>query len=234
VKRVAIAAALLASTLAPGAGEEAEFLHDSPPESWGSPARIVKPEYPPAALAQRLTGFVDFEGLVSEEGRLSEIEYRPETPQAEIFVAALKEVVPHWVFHPAKGTDCMPAARRAITRVWFELDGDTPRIKTTRRVEPSRKADPNPVWKTLKRVAPSYPRSLQRMQEQGLVYARVEVAPDGSVSAVQARVYPQERQLEPFAREVEKALKLWQYTPVPEGYTRPRVACMDVIFRLGS
>ena len=233
MRQLALAAGLLAAGLALAAAEEAEILHDSPPERWGAPARIVQPEYPKAAIERRITGSVDFEGLVSEEGRLTGIEYRPDSPAAEIFVAALKGVVPHWVFHPAKDKDCMPVARRFLTRVWFELDGGTPRIMASRRPESKRIGGPEPVaWKAEKRVHPSYPRSLQRDGDQGLVYARVEVAPDGRVSSARARVYPQDRKLEPFARETEKALVLWEFTPAPAGYTRPRVACLDVLFRL--
>jgi len=233
VRGLALAAGLLAAGLAIAAGEEADILHDSPPDRWGAPARIVQPEYPKAAIEQRITGSVDFEGLVSEEGRLTDIEYRPDSPAAEIFVAALKDVVPHWVFHPAKDKDCMPVARRFVTRVWFELDGETPRIKTTRRMESMRIGGSEPVaWKAEKRVHPSFPRSLQRDREQALVYARVEVAPDGRVTSIRTKVYPQERKLEPFARETEKALALWEFTPGPAGYTRSRVGCLDVVFRL--
>ena len=233
MRRLFLAAGLLAATLALAASEDSEFLHDSPPERWGAPVRIVQPEYPQAAIERRITGVVDFEALISEEGRVSDIEYRPQTPEAEIFIAALKEVVPHWVFHPAKAKDCMPEARRFLTRVWFELEGETPRIKATRRVDPRRVGGAEPVaWKAEKRVHPSYPRSMQRDREQGLVYARVEVAPDGRVTSVHARVYPQVNKLQPLARETEKALALWEFTAVPEGYTRPRTACLDVVFRL--
>ena len=228
----ALLAASLAASIRLASAQEPEYFHDSKPERWGKPVRIVQPEYPTGARERRITGHVDFEGLVDAEGRLRDIEYRAGSPEAEALVAAVREVAPHWVFYPAIGKDCMPEPRRYTTRVWFELEGEEPRIKITRRVD-DKVLPPDPSWTLVKRVHPTYPRDLLRRGEGGLVYARIDIAPDGSVREVDARQYPRDHTLEAFARNAQSALKLWHYTPLPAGEARPRVACMEITYKLG-
>ena len=209
-----------------------EIFHDQDPSRWGAPARIVEPRYPEAALEKRITGYVDFEGLVTDEGTLRDIEYRAETPEAQVFVAALQEVVPRWVFYPAIGEDCMPQPRRYVTRVWFELADDQPKITTTRR-RGEGAAPVQPAMKVEKRHSPRYPQRMQRFGEQALVYSRMEVAPDGKVTAVATRVYPRDEKLQrEFGDEVEFALRKWIWSPAPAGYSRTRISCTEVSFRL--
>jgi outer membrane biosynthesis protein TonB len=89
--------------------------------------------------------------------------------------------------------------------------------------------------KTVHRELPAYPREMLRSRLEASVYARSEVAPDGTVTDVKALAYFEGKkrgELLPFEREAERALALWTFSPAPEGQTRVRISCMTVDFVL--
>jgi hypothetical protein len=222
----ALLIAAFAGTTCPRA-RETEPFHVEDPSRWGKPTRVVLPEYPKEALAKRLTGYVDFEGVVSPLRDIEGVEFVADSPASEPFVAALKEVLPHWGFYPSLGKDCMPDPVRVKTRVWFELDGDKPRISVTRRRihEEERVAK---VAVPTRRREPEYPVQAQRDGLMAYVYSRLDVGEDGRVLAVASEAYPRgPDSREAFVRSNERAFLRWEFPPGPK-----RTVCMEVFYRL--
>jgi DNA-binding NarL/FixJ family response regulator len=119
----------------------------------------------------------------------------------------------------------MPAPVRVKTRVWFDLDGDKPKISVTRR--PSAKEDVSRRTTPTSRKDPEYPRSALREGLQAYVYSRMDVDEAGKVVAVASEAYPREFNREQFARSNEQAFLRWAFPPG----TR-RTVCMEVVYRV--
>lgn len=192
---------------------------------------MVVPEYPIALVERRHTGHVDFEGSVGPLHNMESIEYKADSVASEPFVAALREVVPRWAFHPNVDDQCEPAPTRVRIRVWFELEGDKPKISVS-RLTPPPTARPS-TMKAKFRRDPRYPSEMLRHGRQAYVYAAMHVDPAGHVTRVTTSVFPrEEHDLSDFAVETERSFRRWEFTPADPGVTRSRTACMEVFFRL--
>ena len=228
-----LAAALAVASLACSAEEffPYEVFHVEDVGRWGSPRQVVIPEYPPELLERKHTGHVDFEGSVSPLHDLENVTFQADSPASEPFVAALKEVLPQWAFYPHVDNQCQPVATRVRTRVWFELDGERPKISVS-RLTPRSTARPSTMKSTFRRD-PKYPSRMLREGLQAYVYAAMHVDPQGKVTGVTSQVFPRtEHDLTPFLEETERTFKRWEFTPAAPGVTRSRTACMEVFFRL--
>ncbi|HXS52192.1 MAG TPA: energy transducer TonB [Usitatibacter sp.] len=91
------------------AEDDLDTYYASDPDRWGAPHVAVAPEYPADALEKRVTGVVKVSGIVAPTGQLEAISYSVEPPSATEFVAAVKEVIGHWLFYTPIGKDCMPS-----------------------------------------------------------------------------------------------------------------------------
>ena len=246
---------MLVALLVSSAGLEASAqgaVFVEQPEHWGKVARIVRPEYPPEALKNRVTGAVDIEGVVEGSGRLSGVSYKPRGAASEAFVASLRSVVPFWQFTPAPGPDCQPDGRTVSTRVEFEIDAGQPRIFVT-QLASARPAPP--ALKPVRMRLPNYPGAMQLRAVEARAYARADVDPAGSVVAVSAKAYPRrppvavnlaqagalvpgtlspqkESELGEFALAAEQALKRWTFPAAPERSSANRVFCAEFLFDL--
>jgi hypothetical protein len=203
---------------------------------WGTPSRIVRPEYPKAAAQARLQGAVEIEGVVDGSASLSGVLYKPDTPASEVFVSALKAVVPYWRFYVPMES-CMPKPEKVTARVEFAFEGDEPKIFTSYPKRPENtnesKKKEGYVYKAIRRVDVQYPRSMLYARQEALVYTRIEVAASGEVTNVAAEAYapgiaktakvtelgtrlPSEiRVLADFEEEARRTLMQWRYSPNP-------------------
>lgn len=230
------AAAVALSALPLLAGAQAPepsrtFLYVEDPEKWGRPSRVVVPEYPRSALERGHTGHVDIEGTIDPLRDLRNPVFKPDSDASSIFVAAVKEVLPSWEFHPARDRDCIPSPARVTTRVWFEIADGKPKISVALRSAPPVPFRINAVHREL----PVYPRSMQRDGRQAYVYVRMEVDAAGDVGNVEAKAFSDsQRGHAAFERESARVMRRWKYEPLPEGETRVRVVCNEVLFRFGN
>ncbi len=194
----------------------------------GRPQVVLEPRFPADALAQHVTGYVDVEGRVDPMGALKEIEYHAGSSQAEIFVAALKEVMPAWSFYPVYVDSCVPSDRRITVRIWFDLDADKPKVSATIASAPPQARE----IRVSSCRQPRYPGGAIREGLTAIVYAGSEINADGTVAKVNTVVFPQGRNGNgAFSTAVEDALRVCRYPPAPDP-DRHRLACHQVIFRL--
>jgi outer membrane biosynthesis protein TonB len=198
-----------------------------------TPRLIVKPEFPKEARELRQSGQVDIEAVIGPDGRARSWKLRPGNEASRIFVAEVEDVIRHWRWNPQVGTDCMPAQAEIKTSVWFEWEGDEPKVfiqRTTKgQVPPAAVSGPKP--KHVKRVTPQYPRSMIRSGIHADVYALAQVSAEGDVQSVGAIAYPVkgDANLAPFEKSVEAAIAQWKFEPRPEG---PWRYCTSVSFRI--
>ena len=196
----------------------------------GRPQRFVAPEYPAEALDRRITGYVDVEGVVDGARTLAEPVFRPGSPEAEVFVPALRKVVPDWAFYPRYGKgSCVPVPTRMRLRVTFDLEHGKPKIGTDTPERPVR-ATPN-IRPHCDRIR--YPSDALRDDETAIVYARVNVGPDGTTSSVETDVFPKHGEFidNGFRDAVKSALSYCRFDPA-DYPTLPHAACFDVIFNI--
>jgi outer membrane biosynthesis protein TonB len=213
------------------AEESGPVYHVGDAAKFGRPTRIVVPEYPGDALAKHVTGYVDLQGQVSPLKSFTGIVFTPGTPEAALFVEPLREVIKHWEFEPVYRNGCFPADDPVKIRVNFEIEDGKPRIFVTMARSDPPKAQSMSIVRS---ENPVYPRSAMRAGLQAFAYARMEVAPDGSVGKVDTEVYPQRAALDNllFENELKHAFSKWRFNALPDGETRVRVACQSVFFRL--
>jgi hypothetical protein len=215
------------------ADAERPFVED--PAEWGRLAKIVRPEYPPEALANLQTGIVDVTGEVTIQGRLRSIHYEPQGAASPAFVQALKEVAPHWIFTTPLGDDCMPSAKPVTTRVSFEIDNGVPRIFVTHRKLDPASGRASALFKPLTMVKPKYPLYMLKKGMTGKVYSRVEIDSSGAVTNVRSQAwaswaYQTEGGPAWFEKATDDAIRQWRYPPDDSGKTR--IACRQTVFNL--
>jgi len=225
--------ASLAVSVCAYAEDDLDTYYASDPDRWGAPHVAVAPEYPADALEKRVTGVVKVSGIVAPTGQLEAISYSVEPPSATEFVAAVKEVIGHWLFYTPIGKDCMPSEQPVQEEIWFEIRDGTPHISVSRASVPPR--PPRASW--VKPILTSEIRYPRRMIRQGLdaqVYARLEVDAAGSVREADAKAWPRSEWIDmsDFEDETKRALAQYTFPPAPQGKSGKRIVCYSVIFRL--
>ena len=225
----ALAALFLAAALPALADEALDVRPMDEAVRPGRPSRFVVPDYPTDALAKGIIGYVDIEGRVSPLKDLKDVQYRAGTPEAEVFIPALKAVAGHWEFYPTFHDSCFPSDERVEMRVWFDIVEGKPKIDITVSKAAAKKLVP---FRVLHCDPPDYPSGPLRAGLAAFVYASVAINPDGSVSKVDAQSYPRRRGVDRWFEEaVVRAYSRCQYQAAPE--TGPkRIACYQVFFRL--
>ena len=220
--------------------------HIDDPQKWGTVARVLPPEYPKGALDGGVTGSVDVEGVVTGWGTLQDVEYRPRSGPAAVFIEPLKLVMPHWRFHPTLGNDCMPRNVRVATRVIFEIEEGKPKI-SVEHVRGSAAGGvpryPGPAF----RPHPAYPAVLLRAEVEARTYNLQIVNPDGDVVGVESKVFPLYRDsavtdedpqyreiVSHFERANYRALTRRRYEPQPDGNLKPRKICAQLDYKLSD
>lgn len=224
------ALAAMTALAAPAQQQPAPYA-SADPALWGRATRIVEPAYPPRALAEGLTGYIDVRGRVSPLGILQDIEYSPDNPQSGVFIDPVRRAIRDWNFAPPVGRDCQPSNERVTNRIWFEIEEGKPKVSVS-LVRAAAPGDP-PVLQPLKREDPIYPSSMRRSNGEAVVYTRVRVDAAGEVIAVEPRAYPLRRgaPTREFEHEVIRALTQWRYPPAPPS-DATRVVCYDLVFKL--
>jgi hypothetical protein len=225
-RRILLAATFLAIALPSGAAISIEA-----PDSLGKVRKIVRPDYPAAALGRGANATIDVEGVVDGTGSLRDVRYRAVAGDAAAFMPALQAVVPYWEFNPPLGDDCLPTSERVQTRVEFEVDAGKPRIFVTPGARGSARTGAKPTYM----LAPAYPRAMEVTGAEAKVYTRATVDGSGRVADVSAKVYPLPTvtvsstvDWAHFTDETSRTLRHWSY---PAG-TSGRVVCQVFSFRL--
>lgn len=234
----AFAAQALAQDPAPPA---TTFAED--PSNWGRLNRVLVPEFPKESLARGVTGSVDIEGTVTGWGTLADVEMRPLTPEASVFVEPLKAAIPHWRFHTPLGNNCGPSHARVVARAIFEIDNGKPKIS----VEHAKVKIPGDLpihMKAIRRVQPKYPDRMLPAEIEGVVYTLMVVDSSGSVTDVSTRAFPFYKGLVlphdhrtyrevaiAFDGAISDALRKWEFPPATEP-GKSRTSCFPVIFRI--
>jgi hypothetical protein len=207
----------------------------------GRPSRVVKPEYPPDALARGQTGAVTLEGVAGPDGRFNEINFIPDRPESGIFVEAVAKVTPRWEFRNPYGPDCMPLSVPFRTEVEFRIENGVPGVIVTHA--PADEPPPKPLgppakpathFKPVHRVNPVFPGMLAHFAHTGKTFAKIVVDREGSVASVDTRTYdakpsPNSRQFDVAA---QTALKMWKFPPVPPEEKAPWTGCYEIAWKL--
>ncbi|HEX4504347.1 MAG TPA: energy transducer TonB [Alphaproteobacteria bacterium] len=94
--------------------------------SKGNPTAIVRPEYPPRALTERTSGYVDFRFLLMPDGSIASPKVTYERPVGYGFAAAAMKVFPRWKF--AADPNRPKAGESSFYRVTFRFTDDPPSI----------------------------------------------------------------------------------------------------------
>ena len=175
----------------PGSAPELQSLSDADPVSWARPKVVVAPEYPADALEKKITGYVDADVLVREDGVVGEIRSLSSTPKNEDFEKAVAEVIKLWVFHTPM-SNCRPYETVGNVRIWFDLKDGAGTVSVSNRVsvpDPAAKAGP-PKSKVVSsnakelRATVRYPARARRANSQGHVNLIFAAEPDGSISKI--------------------------------------------------
>jgi TonB family protein len=226
------ALAALAALTAAAQPQRDPFVSGDPAQ-WGRATRIVEPAYPPRALAEGRTGYIDVQGRVSPLGVLQDIKYSPEDPESAVFIDAVRRAIRDWEFQPPVGRDCQPSDERITNRIWFEIADGKPKVSVS-LVRAAGPGDPT-VLKPLTREDPIYPSSMRRSNTEAVVFARVRVNAAGEVVAIEPHSYPRRRgtSMRDFEHEVIRALTQWRYPPAPASDST-RVVCYDLRFKLSD
>ena len=201
-------------------------------ERWGAPWLLTEPEYPKAARERGIAGYVDVEARIAGTGELKEVEVKPGSPAAEIFVPTVREAAGFWRLYAPLGDDCLPSSERVVTRVWFELDGAKPRIFISRGKREMK--DVRSDLKPTSSNSPRYPRKMIDSGRNAYVFGRAEIDPAGNVVSTSATAFPRElaANLFEFERETRRALEDWKFPAAAEGAAGARFYCVDVVFRM--
>jgi hypothetical protein len=234
VKPAVLSLALLvvASTV-PAQGAEPEIpelmrVEGSAP--WGTIVRVAEPEYPPALVAAKAKDvYMDVSGRVTFDGVLVDAMLTPASDDAKQMVEPLRTALRYWRFATPMDSRCQPAGHVVKNRVWFDFDGERPKLSITHTPGA---AKPAATVKTVHRVDPTYPREMQRNGWQSWVYTRLKIDSRGNVTEVVAEAYPKQDNIDlrPFTKAAIRALEQWKFEP-DEG-TPVRQACWQVFFRL--
>ena len=229
------AAHCVSTSAADNVGDAGHPFRLEDPQLWGTLSRIVAPKYPGEALERRQGASVDIDGVVHGSGKLLDVVYRPDSPASSSFVAALEEVVPYWLFHAPIGKDCQPTNGIVTTRVSFEVVGGEPKVFVTHAKQEGPPPPPQHM-KALRRVNPRYPIAMLQRGWEAIVYAKLEVDPEGKMVDVKARAYskPGKRSGDPqaFLKAVQSALMTWEFPPAPEGIKSSRFGCLEINFQM--
>ena len=189
---------------------------------------MVVPEFPREAKREKRSGTVVVEGVIETlHGALKDWKLHPEREADSIFVPAVEAVIADWRFR--RGTKgCLPVDTPIATRIFFEWDGDQPKVSTLRPVV-DRTFTPAASFVPLTRVNPRFPAYALRRGVMATVYARMRVETDGQPSSVEVAVYPPEYPdlRKPFGESVQAALSQWRYPERAEG---PWFNCVQVDF----
>jgi outer membrane biosynthesis protein TonB len=232
IRRLALAA-LLATATIPCLAADDDPVDLTEFESRGRLTRIVRPDYPAEAVARGQAGVVEIEGPVDVTGALTNPTYRPDKPESEIFVTALKKVVPSWSFVNPLDKECQPSAKPVKVEVSFEIDNGTPRIFVTHNASPLRGKPPDPHFKRLSGPSPDFPTNMWKLGIPGDVYTKVFVDRTGRVVDVRSRTYTPRTAIDvsSFTEAVDEAVRQWQFPAVPPGAKAPWAGCYRFQFR---
>ena len=240
MKRVAgCVSLLLAAAVSASAAETPIDLSAVGPR--GRPSRVIKPEYPPEALARGQTGAVTLEGVAGPDGRFNEITFIPDRPESGIFVEAVAKVTPRWEFRSPYGPDCMPLGVPFRTEVEFRIENGVPAVIVTHA--PADEPPPKPLgppvkpathFKPVDRVNPVFPRTLVHFGHTGKTFAKIVVDREGSVVSVDTRTYDAKPSPNSklFDASAQRALKQWKFPPVPPEEEAPWTGCYEIAWRL--
>lgn len=196
-----------------------------------TPVLIVAPDFPREGLERKLSGHVEVEAILAPDGRMKSWTAHPDSEASRPFVIEVEQVIGHWRFNRQVGPDCLPADTPIRTRVWFEWNGDEPKVSVERASLPRRDGAPaGAAAKPKKRPHPLYPETMLRRGLQADVYARIEIDAAGKVEAVEAVAYPRQERtnLAPFEAAVRATLEDWEF---PERAAKWRY-CLTVHFRI--
>lgn len=110
---------LTACALAPqhDAGDQAAMTSSDWPEDAPRPVERTPPRYPRRAFEEGITGYVTMDGVVQDDGSLSQIEVFEAEPQG-VFESEALAAFSQWRFEPPCAEDCPRAVRQTIH---FEL-----------------------------------------------------------------------------------------------------------------
>jgi len=68
------------------ASEPEGIFHAEPSKRWGTPRKVLPPQYPREALEKRHTGYVDMEGVVTPFTTLRALTFMPDTDASRVFI----------------------------------------------------------------------------------------------------------------------------------------------------
>ncbi len=233
--------ALISISLCPNAFAAGEPLTNSDPESWLQPKVVVAPEYPADAIEKKLTGYVDVDLIVTDEGFAGEIRSVTSTPKSEAFEEAVRKVVSLWTFR-APMSNCRPYETVGNVRVWFDMKGDAGAVSVSNRtpMPASATAVAGPKSKLVStnlsavRQMVRYPVRARRAGANGQVVIKLTVDPatgevaSKEIAVAKSRPAGYEDDFAAVAMAVVAKLKL---EPMPDR-DKPVVACYPFKFLL--
>ena len=186
---------------------------------------LVAPDYPAGAVQRNETATLEVAGSINADGSLAMSTLRISGGN-EMFVNAVKQVVPYWVLQPPiDAMTCESRAGEVRMRVWFEMAGGQPKVSVSPPSDPQ--APAASAYGEVARKsgkAPFYPRAAQTKGLEGEVYAVAKVDRTGQVWNVHVRPG---LNTAVFGPPTHNALMKWQFDVAgyPEG--KPHI-CVEV------
>jgi TonB family protein len=244
-----IANALLASCLvatyaaateapAPAAKQEAMLFADDP-KAWSTPRVVLPPDYPQAMLAKGVTGYVDIETHLSEDGVVDRIVSINSEPKSLAFEEAVKDAITHWRFDMPIGPGCKPVDTTVVTRVWFEIKDGKESVSVSRApMQALPQALPSPRFRNyhdvVKQLQGSYPQAARKARQEGRAFVVLTVDGDtGKTDSVDvAHVAASRDYMSMFGRAAQKGFGVAEVDVGSEHKGRKLKVCKMVTFRL--
>ena len=98
-----------------------QTLSADDPTTWARPKVVLAPEYPAHAVEAKITGYVDVDLNITEEGFVGGILAMTSTPKNRDFENAVGDVVKEWIFHETWVEKCRPSETVGNVRVWVDI-----------------------------------------------------------------------------------------------------------------
>jgi protein TonB len=176
----------------------------------------VRPVYPPAAQAARVSGMVILEILIGPDGSVQNASILRSVPLLD---EAATDAVMQWRFTPTL-LNGQPTPIVMTVTVNFTLQGGMRGRRPDDNLQPKPRSD----WPAvIKDVKPRYPPEAMQSGLQGTVEVEATIGTDGKVSA--ARVI---RSIPVFDDAALDAVRQWLFTPPKE----PKTVTIELSFSL--
>jgi len=219
-----------------------EMLFTDDPKEWLKISRVSPPVYPKELFDKGITGYVDLEVTIDEQGRVKQIGTVTSKPSIAAFEESARESVKYWQFKEKLSGKCTPEVAQGNVRVWYEIKDGKESISVSSMPGTMLKnvAADAPKWfpmlnlPQIKREL-RYPADARKYGEQGVVYAVLHI--DVETGMVRKVEFSHAIVSAPWVRfsfeaAIRFSMKAARFEPKPEERGKTLKACLPFAFRL--